>query len=172
MKSLSHISMLGNLAPDFTLKNEDGKLVSLSDWKGSFVILYFYPKDMTPGCTLEAQEFRDHEYEISDLDAVVLGVSTDDVKSHKQFCSAHSLNFTLLSDPDAEVCKQYDVWKEKMMFGTKKEGIERSTFLIDTEGKVRQVYSNVKPLGHVQKVIEDLKKLHAKSNGSSLSQNL
>jgi len=114
---------------------------------------------MTSGCTLEAQEFRDHEYELSDLNTVVLGVSMDDVKSHKKFCQAESLNFNLLSDPDGEVCRAYDVIREKTMFGTKQVGIERTTFIIDPLGKVRKVYGNVKPLGHAEEVIEDLRKL-------------
>lgn len=159
MKSLTQISMIGSPAPEFILKNETGKLVALSDFKGSWVVLYFYPKDFTSGCSLEAGGFRDHEYEISDLNATVVGISTDDVKSHKKFCDELGLNFTLLSDPDAEVCKKYDVWREKSIFGTKTEGIERSTFIIDPEGKVRQIYARVKPVGHVQKVIEGLKDL-------------
>jgi len=151
--------MLGNLAPDFTLRDQDGKMQSLSDYRDSFVILYFYPKDMTVGCTLEAEEFRDHQYELDDLETVVIGISADDVESHKKFYQGESLNFTLLSDPDGEVCRMYDVWREKMMFGTKVFGIERTTFLIDRDGKVRQIYSRVKPSGHVGKVILDLQKL-------------
>lgn len=162
MKSLTQISMLGNKAPDFTLHDENGKLQSLSDWRGSFVILYFYPKDMTAGCTLEAQEFRDHEYEIGDLNAVVVGISADDVKSHKKFCGEQNLNFTLLSDPDAEVCRLYDVWRDKTIFGTKLQGIERTTFLIDPEGIVRHIYDKVKPLGHAEKVIADIRILGEK----------
>ena len=159
MKSLAQISLLGNPAPEFTLKDEMGKLKSLSDFKGNFVILYFYPKDMTAGCTIEAQEFRDHEYEINDLEALVVGIGADSVKSHKEFSDNQNLNFTLLSDPDAEVCKMYDVWREKNIFGAKHQGIERTTFLIDKEGKVRQIYDKVKPQGHAEKVIEDLKKI-------------
>jgi thioredoxin-dependent peroxiredoxin len=159
MKSLTQMSLLGNPAPEFTLKDEMGKLKSLSDFKGNFVILYFYPKDMTAGCTIEAQEFRDHEYEINDLEAVVVGISADSVASHKDFCDNQNLNFTLLSDPDAEVCKMYDVWREKNIFGAKHQGIERTTFLIDKEGKVRQIYDKVKPLGHAEKVIADLRKI-------------
>lgn len=151
--------MIGNLAPDFTLQDERGKLVSLSDFRGSFVVLYFYPKDMTAGCTLEAQEFRDHAYEIGDLEAVVLGVSADSVASHKDFCDNQNLNFTLLSDPQAEVCKAYDVWREKAMFGTRVEGIERTTFIIDKEGKVRYVFDKVKPAGHAEKVLGEIRKL-------------
>ena len=162
MKSLTQISMLGNLAPEFILKDENGKLRALVDYRSSWVILYFYPKDMTSGCTVEAQEFRDHEYEIGDLNAVVLGVSADDVKSHKKFCSEINLNFTLLSDPDAEVCKMYDVWREKTMFGAKHQGIERTTFLIDPAGRLVKIYDNVKPLGHAEKVIADIKELQVK----------
>ncbi len=153
------MSMLGNPAPEFTLRDQDGKMRSLSDYKGSFVILYFYPKDMTAGCTLEAQGFRDHQYELDDLETAVLGISADDIMSHKKFCQAESLNFTLLSDPDGEVCRIYDVWRDKQMFGAKIRGIERTTFLIDREGRVRQIYSRVKPLGHAEKIIEDLSRL-------------
>ena len=159
MKSLAQISLIGNPALDFALKDQDGKLQSLSDHHGSWVILYFYPKDMTAGCTLEAQEFRDHEYELGDLNAVVLGISADTVKSHKQFCDQQSLNFTLLSDPDGEVCRKYDVWREKTIFGSKHFGIERTTFLISPDGKVAKLYSSVKPIGHAEKVIEDIKQL-------------
>jgi peroxiredoxin Q/BCP len=161
MKSLKQILMIGNPAPDFTLKDENGKFVSLSDFKGSWVILYFYPKDMTAGCTLEAQEFRDHEYELSDLNATVLGVSADSVKSHKEFCNNQNLNFSLLSDPDAEVCKTYDVWHMKNVFGVKGEGIERTTFLIDPDGKIKRLYSKVKPAGHAGEVISDLQKFQS-----------
>ncbi|MDP1625240.1 MAG: thioredoxin-dependent thiol peroxidase [bacterium] len=159
MKSFKQTDMIGNLAPDFTLPDEGGKMRSLSDYRGQNVILYFYPKDMTSGCTLEAQEFRDHEYEIGDLNAVVLGVSADDAQSHQEFCREQGLNFNLLSDVDGEVCRMYDVWQEKSVFGAKHVGIERTTFLIDTDGKVRTIYDNVKPLGHAGKVIEDLRKI-------------
>lgn len=162
MKSLAQISLLGNPAPGFTLRDQEGELRSLSDYHGSWIVLYFYPKDMTPGCTLEAQQFRDHEYELGDLNAVVLGVSADDVKSHKRFCQAESLNFTLLSDPDGEVCRAYDVWREKTMFGAKHTGIERTTFLIDPDGRVAKLYSSVKPLGHAEKVIADIRELDSK----------
>jgi len=162
MKSLTQISMIGNPAPDFTLKDENGKLRSLSDHRGEWVVLYFYPKDMTAGCTLEAQEFRDHEYELSDLDATVIGISADTVKSHKEFCDNLSLKFTLLSDPEGEVCRMYDVWREKSMFGTKHFGIERTTFLIDPSGIVRKLYSRVKPLGHAEAVIKDIQELQSK----------
>ncbi len=163
MKSLVQLGFIGNKAPSCILKNEHEKLVSLDDFLGSFVVLYFYPKDMTAGCALEAQEFRDHEYELSDLEAVVLGVSTDSVNSHKNFAQALNLNFTLLSDPDMEVSKRYDVWRDKNVFGTKIQGIERTTFIIDKQGIVRHVFDKVKPQGHAEKVIEVLQKLQKES---------
>jgi peroxiredoxin Q/BCP len=151
--------MIGSLAPDFTLQDERGTMRSLSDWRGGWVILYFYPKDATPGCTLEAEEWRDHEYELSDMSATVIGVSADSVDSHREFCRGLSLNFTLLSDPDGEVCRLYDVWREKNVFGAKMHGIERTTFVIDPAGIVRKVYGRVKPLGHTDEVIADLRNL-------------
>ena len=163
MKTLAQISLLGNPAPDFKLRDQDGKLRSLSDWRGSWIVLYFYPKDMTSGCTLEAQEFRDHEYDLSDLNAVVLGISADDVKSHKEFCDQQSLNFTLLADPDKEACRAYDVWHEKTIFGARHAGIERTTFIIDPDGKVAKIYSSVKPIGHADKVIGDIREMQQKS---------
>ena len=151
--------MVGTVAPDFTLPDERGSMRSLSDFRGGWVVLYFYPKDATPGCTLEAQEFRDHEYELSDLEATVLGISADSVESHRDFCQVISLNFTLLSDVDGEVCRLYDVWREKNIFGAKVHGIERTTFVIDPEGIVRKTYGRVKPLGHAEEVIADLRTL-------------
>jgi len=153
------MEMLGSVAPDFTLPDEDGKMRSLSDFRGQNVILYFYPKDFTAGCSLEAQEFRDHEYEIGDLNAVVIGVSADSVDSHKDFCQEQALNFTLLSDEEGEACRLYDVWREKSIFGAKHFGIERTTFLLDEKGIVRNIYSSVKPAGHAEQVIRDLAKL-------------
>jgi len=156
MKSLIQVGMIGSQAPDFNLQDERGFMKSLSDWRGSWVILYFYPKDATPGCTLEAEMWRDHEYELSDTNTTVVGISADSVDSHKEFYQALSLNFTLLSDPDGEVCRMYDVWKEKNVFGTKVYGIERTTFVIDPTGIIRKVYGRVKPLGHAEEVISDL----------------
>lgn len=164
MKSLTQIAMIGTKAPEFILKDENGKLKSLSDYIGSWLVLYFYPKDMTAGCSLEAQEFRDHEYEFSDLNAQIVGISADDVKSHKKFCDTENLNFTLLSDPQAEVCKLYDVWHEKTMFGSKHLGIVRTTFLIDEKGVVRKLYSNVKPLGHAEAILQDIRDLQEKDS--------
>lgn len=159
MKSLRQMEMLGSVAPDFTLPDEDGQMRSLSDYRGQNVILYFYPKDFTAGCSLEAQEFRDHEYEIGDLNAVVLGVSPDDSDSHKSFCQEQGLNFTLLADTEGEAAQLYDVRREKSVFGVKHVGVERTTFLIDEKGILRKVYANVKPAGHATAVIDDLRKL-------------
>jgi thioredoxin-dependent peroxiredoxin len=157
MKSIRQMEILGSLAPDFTLPDEDGSMKSLSDYRGQNVMLYFYPKDFTSGCSLEAQEFRDHEYEIGDLNAVVIGVSADSIDSHKDFCQEQSLNFTLLSDADGQACRLYDVWREKSIFGAKHFGIERTTFLIDEKGILRKIYSSVKPAGHAEAVIADLR---------------
>lgn len=125
-------------APDFTLKSSDGNDVSLSDFKGKKVVLYFYPKDNTPGCTKEACQFRDNINTVENKEAVILGVSLDDIESHKKFIEKFNLPFILLSDPDAKVSTEYGVYKEKNMYGKKKMGIERSTFIIDKKGIVKR----------------------------------
>ncbi|WP_246258582.1 thioredoxin-dependent thiol peroxidase [Kroppenstedtia pulmonis] len=147
----------GDLAPDFTLPASSGKSVSLSDYRGKNVILYFYPKDLTPGCTTQSCDFRDHQGTFSDLDTVILGVSLDDLKSHAKFIEKHGLPFLLLSDTEAEVSRMYDVYKEKNMFGKKKWGIERSTFIIDREGKLAKIYRKVKVQGHVEDTLAFVK---------------
>jgi peroxiredoxin Q/BCP len=159
MKSLIQMEMLNMPAPEFRLKDHKGMPHRITDFIGQPIILYFYPKDMTPGCTLEAQEFRDHIREIEDENAVVIGISPDDAVSHKRFCEGENLNFTLLSDPEGEVARLYDVWKQKNTFGTKTFGNERTTFLIDAQGKIRKIYNNVKPVGHANQVLKDLKEL-------------
>ena len=161
MKSLIQMEMIGALAPEFSLKDYRGMPHNITEFNGQWVILYFYPKDMTPGCTMEAHEFRDHGYEIDDLDAVVIGISPDDQASHKRFCEGENLDFLLLSDPDGEAARRYDVWKEKTVFGVKKFGNERTTFLIDPEGKVRKIYTNVKPVGHAAQVIKDIEDMQS-----------
>lgn len=163
MKSLIQMEMLNMPAPEFRLKDYKGMPHRLKDFAGQPVILYFYPKDGTPGCTLEAQEFRDHIREIEDENAVVIGISPDDSASHEKFCEAENLNFILLSDIGGEVARLYDVWREKKMFGAKHFGNERTTFLIDAQGKVRKIYSNVKPVGHANEVINDLRGLMSKA---------
>jgi peroxiredoxin Q/BCP len=144
------------IAPDFTLKDESGKTHSLTDYKGKWLVLYFYPKDDTPGCTAEACSLRDAATDISELDAEVVGVSADDAESHGKFIAKHHLNFTLLSDPTKAAIEAYGAWGKKM-FG--KEGILRKTFIINPHGEVVKVYGRVTPLGHGEQVTAELKRL-------------
>lgn len=146
-------------APDFVLKSSDGKNVSLSDFAGKKVILYFYPKDNTPGCTKEACSFRDNIKVIEENNAVVIGISLDDEISHKKFIEKFNLPFILLSDCDAKVSSQYGVYKEKNMYGKKRMGIERSTFIIDSDGVVKKIFRKVKVDGHVNEVLKALKEI-------------
>lgn len=146
----------GELAPDFALNDQNGTTVRLSDFKGKQVILYFYPKDDTPGCTKEACGFRDEYAKFTDNGTVILGVSPDDEKSHKKFVDKFELPFTLLADTDKTVCQAYDVWKEKNMYGRKSMGVVRTTFVIDPDGKIAKVFPNVKVDGHIAKVLESI----------------
>ncbi len=148
-------------APSFTLTANDGSQVKLSDLKGSPVVLYFYPADDTPGCTREACAFRDRSEEFKKLGAKVLGISPDDVASHAKFRDKYQLNFLLLADPDHAVAEKYGAWREKNMYGKKRMGIARSTFLIDGEGKIVRVWKAVKVDGHDEHVIAALKELGA-----------
>ena len=147
----------GNKAPDFKLKDQNEKEISLSDYKGKNVILYFYPKDNTSGCTAEACSFRNDFPKFKKVEAVILGVSPDSVESHKKFAKKYNLNFSLLADEDKEVIKKYDVWKEKSMYGRKYMGVERSTFIIDSDGKIKKIFRKVKVQGHNEEVMEVLK---------------
>jgi peroxiredoxin Q/BCP len=140
----------GDEAPDFTLSSDRGDSVTLSALRGKKVVLYFYPKDDTPGCTVQACDFRDSTPAFEKLDAVVLGVSADSVGSHAKFRDKFGLNFPLLADEDHSVCEAYGVWKEKSMYGRKFMGIERSTFLIGEDGKVLEVWRKVTPKGHAE----------------------
>ncbi|MFN8709022.1 MAG: thioredoxin-dependent thiol peroxidase [Planctomyces sp.] len=149
----------GSKAPAFSLKATDGSTVKLSSFRGKSVVLYFYPKDDTPGCTKEACAFRDRSPEISELGAVVLGVSPDDVASHVAFTKKFELNFPLLADVGHEVAESYGAWREKNMYGKKSMGVQRSTFLIDGEGKIARVWKKVSVDGHDEQVIEALKSL-------------
>lgn len=149
----------GDIAPDFTMPTNGGGSVSLFDLKGKKVVLYFYPKDDTPGCTIEAKEFRDYKVEFDKNGAVIIGVSKDSVESHDKFQQKFCLPFTLASDEDVSVCKAYGVWVEKSMYGKKYMGIDRVTFLIDANGKIAQVWLKVKPEGHAAEVLEAVKKL-------------
>lgn len=148
---------VGEKAPDFTLQNQDGKNVTLSQYKGKNIVLYFYPKDMTPGCTTQACDFRDEYSEFEKLNTVVLGVSPDPIERHQKFIEKHGLPFPLLADTENEVAKLYDVWKLKKMFGNEFYGIERSTFIIDAEGIVRKEWRKVKVKGHIEETLEFIK---------------
>jgi len=148
----------GEEAPDFTLQADDEREVSLSDYQEKRLVLYFYPKDGTPGCTREATEFRDLMKEFEKEDIVILGVSKDSVKSHQKFKQKHGLPFTLLSDPEGKVLDLYGVWKKKSLYGRTFMGTERTTFLIDEKGIVTKVYRKVKAKGHAQICLLDLKR--------------
>lgn len=147
---------VGDQAPDFTLKNDAGEDVTLSSLRGKPVILYWYPRDDTPGCTVEACSFRDAYAEFQQAGAVVLGVSTDDTRSHQKFKTKFSLPFPLLSDPDHQVAEQYGVWGLKKFMGREFEGINRITYLIDENGIVKQVWPKVKPEGHADEILQAL----------------
>ena len=147
----------GSKAPNFKLKNQTGETISLSDFKGKNVVLYFYPKDDTSGCTAEACSFRDDFPKFEKTDAVILGVSPDSVESHKKFEQKYKLNFNLLSDEKKEILQKYEVWKEKNMYGRKYMGVERTTYIIGPEGKIKKIFRKVKVSGHNKEVLEALK---------------
>lgn len=153
----------GDNAPDFTLTSDEDKEVSLKDYLGKKIVLYFYPKDGTSGCTQEAREFRDLAEQFDKEDAVIIGISKDNVESHKKFKKENNLPFTLLSDPEAKVLKKYGVLKKKVLYGKAFMGVERTTFLIDEEGRIKKIYRNVKPKDHAQTCLLDLKSLNKKS---------
>jgi thioredoxin-dependent peroxiredoxin len=147
---------VGERAPDFTLPADDGRKVSLKSFRGKKVVLYFYPKDDTTGCTKEACSFRDNLGRVTSKSAVVLGVSRDDTKSHVKFKDKYHLNFPLLSDDDGQVTTAYDVWKRKNLYGREYFGIERSTFLIDEAGSIAKIWRKVKVEGHTDEVLAAL----------------
>ncbi|MFA5803496.1 MAG: thioredoxin-dependent thiol peroxidase [Melioribacteraceae bacterium] len=147
----------GKKAPVFKLFDQDGKVHSLKDYAGKKVVLYFYPKDNTPGCTTEACSFRDEFAVFKKSNSIILGVSADAVKSHKNFSDKFSLPFPLLSDESKEMIEKYGVWKEKSMYGKKYMGIERTTVVIDEKGKIKKIFSKVKVDGHTKEVLEALK---------------
>ena len=150
---------VGDRAPDLSLPDQDGKTVALKDLRGKPVVLYFYPKDDTPGCTKEACDFRDANARLRKTGAVVLGVSLDGAESHQKFIQKFTLPFSLLSDDaEARVSKRYGVYKEKSMYGRKYWGIERSTFVLDETGTIKAVFRKVKVDGHVDEVLEALKR--------------
>jgi peroxiredoxin Q/BCP len=146
----------GDLAPDFELATDGGGSIKLSDLLGKRVVLYFYPRDDTSGCTKQACGFRDHQAELAEQNAIVIGVSPDGVASHDRFRDKYDLNFPLLSDPDHVVAETYGAWGKKKMYGREYEGIIRSTFVIDAEGRIERVYSKVKAAENPQQVLGDL----------------
>ncbi len=149
----------GKKAPAFTLAADDGSKVRLSELKGSPVVLYFYPRDNTPGCTREACAFRDRQAELKKLGAKVFGISPDGVESHVKFRDKYKLNFPLLVDPDHKIAEKYGAWREKNMYGKKSMGIQRSTYLIGADGKVAKLWKRVKVDGHDQQVIDAIAEL-------------
>ena len=149
----------GAKAPAFTLLSDAGEKVSLKDFKGKNVILYFYPKDNTPGCTLESCDFRDSFSKFKKFNAVILGISKDSVESHLKFKTKFKFPFPLLSDPDGKVCELFEVWQEKMLYGRKFMGIVRTTFLIGPDGKIQKIFPKVKVTGHVDALLHALSAL-------------
>tara|TARA_B100000886_G_scaffold243347_1_gene170920 strand:+ start:28 stop:489 length:462 start_codon:yes stop_codon:yes gene_type:complete len=146
-------------APSFLGLITESESLSLKDFSGKYLVLYFYPRDMTSGCTLESQDFRDHYKSFQKNNCEILGVSRDTIKSHIKFCEKESLPFKLISDPDEKLCKAYDVMKEKSMYGKKFMGIERSTFLINPNGEIIKEWRKVKVTGHVEEVLSELKEV-------------
>ena len=146
-------------APEFCLPNQDGVEICLRDLKGKWIVLYFYPKDNTPGCTTEAKEFSELIDEFEKLGAIVIGISPDSPKKHCNFIEKHNLKVTLLSDEEKKVLKAYGAWGKKKMYGREYEGVIRSTFIIDPNGEIVKEYKNVRAKGHAKKVLEDLKEL-------------
>lgn len=147
---------IGDMAPDFTLPSGEGKEVSLKDFRGKKLVIYFYPKDDTPGCTKEACSFRDNLSRVKKKGAAIIGISSDSINSHKIFIDKYALTFPLLSDETKEVLKSYGVWKKKSFMGKQYMGIERTTFIIDEKGKIIKIFHKVKVDGHVDEVLEAL----------------
>jgi peroxiredoxin Q/BCP len=144
------------IAPDFALPNENGKIISLNDFKGKFVVLYFYPKDMTPGCTQEACDFRDQWNLFQKLKVPILGISADPIERHQIFHHKYELPFHLLADPEKKVLKDYGVWQKKILYGRSFMGIVRTTVIIDPSRKIKKIFSKVKVKGHVHDVLNSL----------------
>lgn len=153
---------VGDVAPNFKLPSTRGKDITLREFKGQDVILYFYPKDDTPGCTAEACSFRDHEGDLTKAGATILGVSTDPIESHQKFTGKHKLNFPLLSDETADVAKMYGVWKEKNLYGRRSWGVARSTFWIGPDGRIKKIYKKVDTAKHAEDILGDMKAERAK----------
>ena len=150
----------GDQAPNFTAPTETGEKISLSDYKGDYIILYFYPKDDTPGCTTEACAFRDHRDVFESLNARIIGVSKDSVEKHEKFKNKYALPFPLVSDENGTICEEYGVWREKKMYGRTFMGIERTTFLIAPDGKIAAIWPKVKVAKHIDEIRQELENLH------------
>lgn len=150
---------LNRVVADFTADATGGKKIRLKELRGQHVVLYFYPKDSTPGCTLEGQDFRDLHAKFRRQKSVILGVSRDSIASHEKFKAKQAFPFDLLSDPDESLCRQFDVIREKTLYGRKFMGVERSTFLIDADGKLRREWRSVKVKGHAEEVLQAVKDL-------------
>jgi peroxiredoxin Q/BCP len=148
---------VGKKAPNFSLLDSNNKKISLSDFKGSKIVLYFYPKDMTSGCTKEACDFRDIFPNFKKVKSIVIGISPDSPESHKKFAMKYNLPFILLSDENKKTLTDYGVWKEKSMYGRKYMGVERTTIIIDEDGKIEKIFPKVKVAGHVEEILETLK---------------
>ena len=149
----------GKAAPAFALPDQNGKVHKLAEYKGKWIVLYFYPKDMTPGCTTEACNFRDDYSAFTRQNIIILGISKDSSKQHEKFIKKYTLPFPLLSDEQDKVAEAYDVWKEKSMYGKTYMGIQRTTFLIDPAQKIAKIYAKVDVNGHSREILDDLKKL-------------
>ncbi|MBP3316914.1 MAG: thioredoxin-dependent thiol peroxidase [Alistipes sp.] len=149
---------VGDIAPDFTGQTEKGESLTLKELKGQSVILYFYPKDNTSGCTLEAKSLRDGKQELAQRGYRIIGVSPDSERSHQNFCAKHELNFTLLADTDHSICEAYGVWAEKSMYGRKYWGVKRTTFIINEEGIITHIFDKVKTADHYRQIINELDK--------------
>ena len=147
----------GDLAPEFSSTTQDGTPFSNADLAGKRTVLYFYPKDNTSGCTLEAKSLRDGKAELAAMGLQIVGVSPDSERSHQNFCTKHELNFTLLADTDHSVCEAFGVWAEKSMYGRKYWGVVRTTFIIDAEGRIEKVFDKVETKNHYQQIINSYK---------------
>lgn len=146
----------GDSVPKFELQDANGNLIKSSDFKGKKFVVYFYPRDFTPGCTIEADEFTKEYKKFKKIGVEIIGISTDDIKSHKKFVDKMRIPYVLLSDPDSEVCKKFGVWGKKQFMGKEYMGVIRSTFLVDEKGKISKVFQSVKPKGHADEVLQAL----------------